>query len=191
MIRGIIAIADVLRKDAPEAMRQLRVLGVTRLVMLTGDHPSVAKAIAEQAGVDEFHAGLLPGEKVQIIRSLEEFGPVAMVGDGVNDAPALATASVGIAMGAVGSDVAMEAADVVLMNDKLSNIPFAIAVGRRAQRIIHQNLGFALAVIIVLVISALGFALPLPLGVVGHEGSTVLVCLNGLRLLRFAGNKKM
>ena len=183
---GAIAIADVLRVDAERVVRQLKANGIERVVMLTGDNARVAQAIAKQAGVDEFHADLLPEDKVRVIKKLkEEIGPVAMVGDGVNDAPALATATVGIAMGAAGTDVAMETADVVLMSDNLQNIVFALALSKRARRVIYQNLSFALAVIIVLVISALGFDLLLPIGVVGHEGSTVLVCLNGLRLLSF------
>ena len=183
---GAIAIADVLRVDAEQVVRQLKTNGIERVVMLTGDNERVARAIAKQAGVDEFHADLLPEDKVRVIKKLkEEIGPVAMVGDGVNDAPALATATVGIAMGAAGTDVAMETADVVLMSDNLQNIVFALALSKHARRVIYQNLSFALGVIIVLVISALGFNLVLPIGVVGHEGSTVLVCLNGLRLLSF------
>ena len=183
---GAIAIADVLRVDAEQVVRQLKTNGIERVVMLTGDNERVARAIAKQAGVDEFNADLLPEDKVRVIKKLkEEIGPVAMVGDGVNDAPALATATVGIAMGAAGTDVAMETADVVLMSDNLQNIVFALALSKHARRVIYQNLSFALGVIIVLVISALGFNLVLPIGVVGHEGSTVLVCLNGLRLLSF------
>jgi Cd2+/Zn2+-exporting ATPase len=183
---GAIAIADVLRGDAEQVVRQLKANGIERVVMLTGDNARVARAIAKQAGVDEFHADLLPEDKVRVIKKLkDEIGPVAMVGDGVNDAPALATATVGVAMGAAGTDVAMETADVVLMSDNLQNIVFALALSKRARRVIYQNLSFALAVIIVLVISALGYDLVLPIGVVGHEGSTVLVCLNGLRLLSF------
>jgi Cd2+/Zn2+-exporting ATPase len=164
----------------------LKANGIERVVMLTGDNARVARAIAKQVGVDEFRAELLPEDKVRVIKELkEEIGPVAMVGDGVNDAPALATATVGIAMGAAGTDVAMETADVVLMSDNLQNIVFALALSRHARRVIYQNLTFALAVIIVLVVCALGFSLLLPIGVVGHEGSTVLVCLNGLRLLSF------
>ncbi|MGA7880693.1 MAG: heavy metal translocating P-type ATPase [Terrimicrobiaceae bacterium] len=182
-ILGAIAIADVLRADAASVVQQLKTNGIERVVMLTGDNIRVAQAIAKQAGVDEFHADLLPEDKVRVIRELKEIGPVAMVGDGVNDAPALATATVGIAMGAAGTDVAMETADVALMSDNLQNIVFTLALSRHARRVIYQNLTFALAVIIVLIVSALGFSLMLPIGVVAHEGSTVLVCLNGLRML--------
>jgi Cd2+/Zn2+-exporting ATPase len=182
---GAIAIADVLRPDAASVVRQLKANGIERVVMLTGDNSRVAQAIARQAGVDEFHADLLPEDKVRVVKELKSIGPVAMVGDGVNDAPALATSNVGIAMGAAGTDVAMETADVVLMSDNLGNIVFALALSRHARRVVYQNLSFAMAVIVVLMISALGFHLLLPIGVVGHEGSTVLVCLNGLRLLSF------
>ena len=182
---GAIAIADVLRADALSVVQQLKANGIGRVVTPTGDNTRVAQAIAKQAGVDEFHADLLPEDKVRVIKELKGIGPVAMIGDGVNDAPALATATVGIAMGAAGTDVAMETADIVLMSDNLQNIVFALALSRHARRVIYQNLTFALAVLIVLIISALGFSLLLPIGVVAHEGSTVLVCLNGLRMLSF------
>jgi Cd2+/Zn2+-exporting ATPase len=188
-ILGGLGIADVLRNDAAEMVRTLKTIGVERVVMVTGDNRRVAAAIAQQAGVDEFYAELLPEDKVRVLKALKETGPVAMVGDGVNDAPALATATVGIAMGAAGTDVAMETADVVLMSDNLHNIPYAISMSRHARTVIWQNLAIASSVIIVLIASALGFALPLTLGVVGHEGSTVLVCLNGLRLLAFGANQ--
>ena len=187
---GALAIADVLREGAAEVVAQLRAMGVRKIVMLTGDNARVAAAIGAQAGVDEVHAELLPEGKVRVLKELKEFGPVAMVGDGINDAPALALADVGVAMGAAGTDVAMETADLVLMSDNLRNVAFAISIARKARRVIWQNLAFALAVIVGLVISALGFGLPLPFGVVGHEGSTVIVCLNGLRLLAARGNSK-
>jgi Zn2+/Cd2+-exporting ATPase len=186
-ILGGLAIADVLRNEAAEMVKALKTIGVERVVMVTGDNRRVAAAIARQAGIDEFHADLLPEDKVRVLKSLKDIGPVAMVGDGVNDAPALATATVGIAMGAAGTDVAMETADVVLMSDNLRNIPYAISLSRHARSVVWQNLTFAVSVIVVLIASALGLALPLTLGVVGHEGSTVLVCLNGLRLLAFRG----
>ena len=188
-IFGGVGIADVLRAETPEVVRALKEAGIERVVMLTGDNSRVASAIALQAGVDEFHAGLLPEDKVRVLKALESIGPVAMVGDGVNDAPAIATATIGIAMGAAGTDVAMETADVVLMSDNLRNIPFAISLSRHARTVIWQNLAIATSVIVILVASALGLSLPLTLGVVGHEGSTVLVCLNGLRLLAFGGKR--
>ncbi len=188
-ILGIIAIADVVRPSAPAVIKRLRELGIQRTVMLTGDNERVARAVARQTGVDEFYADLLPADKVAQIKRLRDGAgkpnAVAMVGDGVNDAPALASASLGVAMGAAGTDVALETADVVLMSDDLRNIPYAISLSRQARRVIIQNLAFAIAVIALLVIAALGFDLPLPIGVVGHEGSTVIVVLNGLRLLMF------
>ena len=182
---GFIAVADKVRAEAPAVIARLRRLGVKRIAMLTGDGQRVAAAVAKACGVDEVHADLLPQDKVRVIAKLKEAGRTAMIGDGVNDAPALATADVGMAMGAAGTDVAMETADVVLMSDALDGIPFTLALSRRTRTVVFQNLTFALGVIVVLIISALGFHLPLPLGVVGHEGSTVLVCLNGLRLLSF------
>jgi Cd2+/Zn2+-exporting ATPase len=189
VVLGVIAIADVLRPSAPQVVERLHRLGIRRVVMLTGDNERVARAVARQAGVDEFHADLLPQDKVAIIKRLRTADGrpchVAMVGDGVNDAPALASASLGVAMGAAGTDVALETADVVLMSDDLRQIAYAIALSRQTRRVIIQNLIFAIAVIAVLVAVALGLQLPLPLGVVGHEGSTVLVVFNGLRLLFF------
>ncbi|HNB52159.1 MAG TPA: heavy metal translocating P-type ATPase [Anaerolineales bacterium] len=183
---GLIAIADTLRPNVPAIVKKLKSLGVVRVVMLTGDHERVAHAIAAQAGVDGYHAGLLPEDKLRIIREIEaQYGPVAMVGDGVNDAPALATASIGIAMGAAGTDVALETADVVLMSDDLSNIPYVIALSHATRKTLIQNLAFALGMIVVLIFAVLGFSLALPLSVIGHEGSTVLVSLNGLRLLGY------
>lgn len=185
---GLLALSDTLRPDAIEMIRGLKAAGIERVVMLTGDNPRVAAKIAAKAGVDEFHAGLLPQDKVTVLKQLQrKYGPVAMVGDGVNDAPSLATADIGIAMGGGGSDVAIETADVVLMSDDLRKIPFAIGLARRAEKVVWQNLIFAMAVIVVLIASAFGANLPLPIGVLGHEGSTVLVVLNGLRLLTYRG----
>lgn len=182
---GVIALADTLRSDAAKVVADLRKIGIRRIVMLTGDHRNVAEAIGRQAGVDEVHAELMPEDKLRIIQSLRDEGPVAMVGDGVNDAPALASADIGIAMGAAGTDVAMETADIVLMGERLGTMAYALAISRAAQKIVRQNLIFAMGVIVVLVTAALGYSLRLPAGVIGHEGSTVLVCLNGLRLLAF------
>ena len=185
----VFALADTIRHEARDIAAQLHRLGVKKVVMLTGDQTAVAAAIADEAGIDEFRAELLPADKVQFIRQLKEEGTVMMVGDGVNDAPALAAANLGVAMGAAGSDVAMETADVVLMGDKLANIPTLVGMARHSKRVLQQNLTFASGVIVVLVAAALGFALPLPIGVIGHEGSTVLVCLNGLRLLVYRPKK--
>lgn len=180
---AVLVMADTIRPAARHLADDLHRLGVKKVVMLTGDQQSVAEAIAREAKVDDVRAGLLPEDKLHVIHALRREGTVMMIGDGVNDAPALAVADIGVAMGAAGTDVAMETADIVLMGDRLENIPLLLAHTRRAKRVLIQNLIFASAVIVVLIISALDFSLALPLGVVGHEGSTVLVCLNGLRLL--------
>lgn len=181
---GLIAVADTARAGVAAVMAALKRNGITKTVMLTGDNPAVAAKVAESCGVDEFHAGLLPDEKVAMIHRLQKaHGPVLMVGDGVNDAPALAHAAVGLAMGGAGSDVALESADAVLMGDDLKKIPFAVRLARRTVRVVEFNLAFALAVIVFLVASIFLFELQMPFGVVGHEGSTLLVALNGLRLL--------
>ena len=158
---------------------------IDRTVLLTGDNPRVARRVAEQIGIDKVEAGLMPEEKVELIRTFTAQGEQgAMVGDGVNDAPALVSSSVGIAMGLAGTDAALEVADLVLVRDRLDDLPYAVRLARRSLRIIRQNLAFACAVIAVLVVVNLLYGLPLPVGVVGHEGSTILVVLNGLRLLR-------
>ncbi|WP_448576366.1 heavy metal translocating P-type ATPase [Thermomicrobium sp.] len=183
---AVFGIADVVRPVARQVIAQLRALGIRRLVMLTGDNERAARAIARDVGLEEWRAGLLPEDKVAVVRELQAAGlRVAMVGDGVNDAPALAAADVGIAMGAAGTDVALETADVVLMSDDLTKLPYAIQLSRAARRVIVQNLAIALGVILLLVTSILVHGVPLPLAVVGHEGSTIVVVLNGLRLLAF------
>ncbi len=183
-LRGLIAVVDQLRPGAAEAIRRLKQAGVKHIVMLTGDNERVAAAVAGQVGVDEFHAALLPHEKAEKIAGLrEKYGRIAMVGDGVNDAPALARASLGVAMGAAGTDVALETADVVLMSNDLDKMAYALTLSRRTRGIIWQNLIFALAVIGALSIAVLTTDVVLALGVVGHEGSTLLVIANSLRLL--------
>lgn len=182
---GILAVADTVRPQAHSAIRALRAQGIDRIAVLTGDHREVADAIAGGLEIDDVRAGLLPDEKASSVREFTARAATAMVGDGVNDAPALATASVGIAMGAAGTDAAMETADVVLMGDDLTRLPYAIALSRRTRRVVLQSLSFAAVVIAVLIAASLGFGLRLAFGVVGHEGSTVVVVLNGLRLLRF------
>ena len=189
-VMGYIAVADTLRSEAADAVRRLRDEGIRHVAMITGDNANAAHYIARQANIDEVFADLLPEQKLELIKQLGAQGKVAMVGDGVNDAPALATAQVGIAMGAGGTDVALETADIVLMSSDLAKLPFAIKLSRKAGRIIRQNVFFAVGVIITLILLTIllpviipGFLLPLPLGVVGHEGSTLIVVANGLRLL--------
>ncbi|HEV8662967.1 MAG TPA: heavy metal translocating P-type ATPase [Candidatus Methylomirabilis sp.] len=184
--RGLIAVADQVRSEAPAVIRRLKDLGVTTTVMLTGDNPRVAQAVAAATGVDEVYAELLPEAKAEVVVALRQrYQDVAMVGDGVNDAPALARATVGVAMGAAGSDVALETADVILMGDDLTRLAYALALSQQARRVIWQNLGLSGVIIVSLVLSAVLGVISLPVGVVGHEGNTLLVVANGLRLLRF------
>lgn len=182
---GIIAVADTLRPRAPEIIKRLKQMGIEQIVMLTGDNERTARSIAQEVGIEQVYAELLPEDKVSVIRRLQrQYQTVAMVGDGINDAPALAVATVGIAMGAAGSDVALETADIVLMADSLEKLEQAIRLGRRAQAIVKQNIAFALSFIVLLLFANFVFNITMPLGVIGHEGSTVIVTLSGLRLLR-------
>ena len=183
---GVLAFADVVREDAAQVVRDLKAVGVERVIMLTGDNEVVAKAIAKQVGVDEVYADLLPEDKVRVVKEVRDmYGPVAMVGDGVNDAPALATATIGIAMGAAGTDVALETADIVLMSDDLQNIPYVIGLSRKTRQTLAVNLGFSLFMIVLMLVTIFATSLTLPLAVIGHEGGTVLVSLNGMRLLGY------
>ena len=181
---GILALADQLRAGAADTVADLAALTGTAPVLLTGDNPRAATALAAQIGIADVRAGLLPQDKVSAVRQLEEAGQrVLLVGDGVNDAPALAAAHTGVAMGRAGSDLALETADAVIVRDDLSTLPAVIALSRRARRIVVANLAIATTFITGLVLWDLLGHLPLPLGVAGHEGSTIIVGLNGMRLL--------
>jgi Cd2+/Zn2+-exporting ATPase len=184
-VLGAMAFGDQLRPGARATLQRLRErYGIRRILILSGDHPRAVEAIAAELGADEVRAGLLPHEKVEVLRSIAGgAGRVAMVGDGVNDAPAMVAAAVGIAMGAAGTDVAIETADVVLMSDELSKVEYLLHLGRRARRIIRQNVWFSVVWMGLLVVVASTFGLPLTIAVIAHEGSTLLVVLNGLRLL--------
>ncbi|MFX3648117.1 MAG: heavy metal translocating P-type ATPase [Paenibacillus sp.] len=181
---GLIAMRDTVRPQAAAAVRKLEAMGV-KVAMLTGDRVRSASVIARETGVSMVYADLLPGDKVKQVQMLrKQYGPVLMVGDGVNDAPALAAATVGMGMGLSGSGTALEVADAVLMNDNIEEIAWVIGQARRAQRTVKQNMFFAITVILALIAGNFLQDVALPLGVVGHEGSTILVILNGLRLLR-------
>lgn len=182
-IIAMIALKDIVRKEAKEAIQSLKKSGIYT-VMITGDSEKTAKAISKESHVDKYIAECLPEKKVTAIKELKEkYGIAAMVGDGINDAPALATANVGIAMGE-GTDVALETADVVLMKNDLPRIAEAIQLSKRMNRIIKQNIIFSISVIMLLIVSNFLQVVALPFGVIGHEGSTILVILNSLRLLR-------
>lgn len=182
---GVVGIADEPREDARETVAELRDAGIQRIVMLTGDNAGVGNAVARAVGITEVRASLLPEDKVTAIRELAADGRVAMVGDGVNDAPALAHATVGIAMGGAGTAAALETADVALMADDLGRLPFAIGLSRKARRIIRQNLYVSLGVIAVLVVTTASGIAGIGLAVVVHEGSTLVVIANALRLLTY------
>lgn len=179
---GIIGVADEPRPGVRETLDRLRAVGIRRIVMLTGDNAGVGKAVGDAVGVSDVRARLLPEDKVKAIAELARDGRVAMVGDGVNDAPALAHATVGIAMGGAGTAAALETADVALMGDDLERLPFAIGLSRTARGVIKQNLAISLGVIVLLVVAT---TTGLVGAVIAHEGSTLVVIANALRLLRY------
>jgi Cd2+/Zn2+-exporting ATPase len=183
---GILALADAPRQGVKDTLQALLDLGVKKLVMLTGDNNEVAERVGQQVGVTDVRADLLPQDKLEAIRNLQaEYGSIAMTGDGVNDAPALATATVGIAMGAAGTAVALETADVALMADDLGKLPYAVGLSRASRSIIRQNLVISLGVIALLIVTSVAGWMQLSGAVVLHEGSSILVVLNALRLLGY------
>jgi Cd2+/Zn2+-exporting ATPase len=188
---GIIGLMDTPRPGVSAALAELQSLGVTKAVMLTGDNERVARAVADAVGLEDVRASLLPEDKIAAVaRLVEQYGQAAMVGDGANDAPALARATVGVAMGGAGSDVALEAADVVLMSDELCKLPFAVGLSRAARAVIRQNLFIALGAVVLLIPATLFGWAGLGLAVLIHEGSTIVVVLNALRLLAYPAPAK-
>jgi Cd2+/Zn2+-exporting ATPase len=184
-ILGIIAVADTLRPEAEKLVSQLKQLGIEEIVMLTGDNQITANSVGKAVGIEKVYADLLPEDKLAIIENLrKKYKIVAMVGDGINDAPALAMATVGIAMGGAENDVALETADIILMTNNLGKLSQAIELSRRANLIVRQNITFALFFIFLLLTANFFGNINMPIGVIGHEGSTLLVTLSGLRLLR-------
>ena len=184
-VAGVVAVADEVREDATQMVAELHRAGVRKVVMLTGDAPLVAKAIGEATGVDEVHAGLLPEDKLVVVQELQRQGhTVAMVGDGVNDAPALATANIGVAMGAAGSAVAVETADIALMADNLLKLPEAISLARRTVANMRQNIAIALTTVSLLLLGVLLGGVTMTIGMLVHEVSVLVVIVNAMRLLR-------
>lgn len=182
---GVVAVADSIRTDAAEMVARLHEFGVKKVVMLTGDNERVAQAVAAQVGVDEVHAGLLPEDKLDIVTRLQREGHVvAMVGDGVNDAPALATADIGVAMGAAGTGVAIETADIALMRDDLLKLPQAVRLARRTVANMRQNIAIALVTVALLLAGVLFGGVTMAIGMLVHEGSVLVVIINAMRLLR-------
>jgi P-type E1-E2 ATPase len=186
IVLGVIGVSDTIRESAKETIAELRKSGIKRIVILSGDHTAVANAVGKELGIgpDDIYAELMPTDKVAMVEKLRSEGRVSFVGDGVNDAAALATSNVGVAMGTAGSDVALEAADVALLSDDLKALLRARTLSVQVNRIIKQNLVFAIGILsIMVVLTIFTDKLSLPLGVIGHEGGTLLVVLNGLRLL--------
>jgi Cd2+/Zn2+-exporting ATPase len=184
-VAGVVAVADEVREDAAQMVAQLHRAGVRKVIMLTGDAPLVANAIGEATGVNEVHAGLLPEDKLVVVQELQRQGHiVAMVGDGVNDAPALATADIGVAMGAAGSAVAVETADIALMGDNLLKLPEAISLARRTVANMRQNIAIALTTVSLLLLGVLLGGVTMTIGMLVHEVSVLVVIVNAMRLLR-------
>lgn len=183
---GLLSVMDVPRESAKNTLSRLKVIGIKKMIMLTGDHQNVGDSIAKQIGLTEVRGNLLPEDKVAVIEELkQQYSKIAMVGDGVNDAPAMANSTVGIAMGAAGSDVALETADVALMSDKIENLPFVIGLSRKSKSIIKQNLWISLGIVAFLIpVTLLGIA-NIGMAVAIHEGSTLIVVINALRLLKY------
>jgi Zn2+/Cd2+-exporting ATPase len=187
---AVLSLADTIRGEAKELVRDLKRTGVKKVVMLTGDNERTARAIATRLGIDEYRADLLPEDKVNAIKELKQQGVVAMVGDGINDAPAMAAADIGIAMGAAGTDVAIEAADIALMSDRLDRISYTIGLSRKTLGIIKQNTVFSLLIVLILIAGVLIKTVELASGMFVHEASIFIVVFNGMRLLGYGRGKK-
>jgi len=186
---GVLAVADQVRADAAEAVSMLHRAGVTKVVMLTGDNRLVAEAVGKATGIDEVHAALLPEDKLDVVEQLQRQGrTVAMVGDGVNDTPALAAADIGVAMGAAGSAAAVETADIALMGDDLLRLPEAISLARRTVAVMRQNIVVALATVVLLLAGVVAGGLTMSVGMLVHEASVLVVIVNAMRLLRSSGH---
>ena len=185
---GLLGMSDMAREGANEAIARLRDIGIRRVVMLTGDQHGAAEAIAREVGIDEVHAGLMPEDKLELIRKMKADGAhVAMVGDGINDAPALAAADTSIAMGAAGSDVAIETADIALLKDDLGKIPEAMAISRATLGNMRQNLVIALVTVAGLLAGVFSGDIHMASGMLVHQLSVLIVIANGMRLLRVPG----
>lgn len=188
---GIISIADEIREDAYTLVKSLKASGIKKVIMITGDNLATAKAVGDKLGLDEVYAEKLPSDKVNVVKSLQKYGhKVAMVGDGINDAPALAIADTSIAMGVAGTDVAMETADVILMNDKLSQMEYLFKISRFTVKNLKQNIFFSISVVLLLILGVIGNVIYMTSGMLIHELSVLLVILNGLRIVVFKDKKK-